>query len=127
MTAITTKKVFEILKELYEFLDSKDIKSEGFLTLKSRVGRIVKSPSYDELWDICSYFCTIPDIESVESCMSIDYDGNIYISRLVSCNEERAAPKSKGFFGIGKKKNAEQEPAYEKKRLTGIYTVGVSH
>lgn len=120
MTAITTKKVFEILKELYEFLDSKDIKSEGFLTLKSRVGRIVKSPSYDELWDICSYFCTIPDIESVESCMSIDYDGNIYISRLVSCNEERAAPKSKGFFGIGKKKNAEQEPAYEKKRLTGI-------
>ena len=39
MTAITTKKVFEILKELYEFLESKDLESEGFLTLKSRMNR----------------------------------------------------------------------------------------
>ncbi len=119
MTAITVKKVLEIVTELYEFLNSKDISSEGFLNLKSRLARIAKSECYKELWDICTYFCSISDIESVESCMSIDRDGNIYISRLVSCNEEREVQKSSGLFAKKKKKN-EAGQSYRRIRLSNI-------
>lgn len=122
MTAITVKKTLDIVKELYVFLDSKVLASEGFISLKERLGQIVNCKAYSELWEICTYFTQIPDIESVESCMSIDRDGNIYVSRLVSCNEERTPVKtSNGFWGFGRKKNKEEDAsAYKKQRLTGI-------
>ncbi|MBE6544291.1 MAG: hypothetical protein E7675_07805 [Ruminococcaceae bacterium] len=122
MTAITVKKTLEILKELYEFLDAKNIVSDGFVSLKDRVAEIVNCNAYSELWQICTYFTQIPDIESVESCMSIDRDGNIYVSRLVSCNEEREIQKtSGGFFGLGKKKDKNaDEGKFLKQKLVGI-------
>ncbi len=121
MTAITMKKVMDILKELHEYLCLKELTSEGLLYLKGRLGDIVNSDEFAGLRDICNYFCSIQDIESIESCMSLDSDGNIYISRLVSCNKEREVKKPQGgFLGFGRKKIDENEHDYTVQKLINI-------